>query len=82
MVQNFTLKKRIDPVALVFENSKGLDFLQRQLRLPPMPAGYHLITDAVVNSIPEIKGIQIRFLQVFIQHTSAALTINENIDPR
>lgn len=56
-------------------------FFQRQLRLPPMPAGYHLITDAVVSSIPEIREIQIGFLQVFIQHTSAALTINENADP-
>ena len=46
-----------------------------------MPAGYHLITDAVVSSIPEIREIQIGFLQVFIQHTSAALTINENADP-
>jgi secondary thiamine-phosphate synthase enzyme len=56
-------------------------FFQKQLRLPSFPSGYHLITDAVVSSIPEIKEIQIGFLQVFIQHTSAALTINENADP-
>ncbi len=49
--------------------------------MPSFPAGYHLITDAVVSSIPEIREIQIGFLQVFIQHTSAALTINENADP-
>lgn len=56
-------------------------FFQKQLRLPAFPAGYHLITDEVDRAIPEIREIQIGFLQVFIQHTSAGLTINENADP-
>ena len=56
-------------------------FFQRQLRLGPFPAGYHLITDEIENAMPEIRQIQTGFLQVFIQHTSAALTINENADP-
>ncbi len=54
---------------------------QKSLRLPSFPAGYHLITDQIERAIPELREIQIGFLQVFIQHTSAALTINENADP-
>lgn len=56
-------------------------FFQRSLRLPSYPQGYHLITDAIERAIPEIKDLQIGFLQVFIQHTSAGLCINENADP-
>lgn len=57
------------------------EFFQKKLRLPSFSSGYHLITDLVEEAIPEIRHIQTGFLQVFIQHTSAALTINENADP-
>ncbi|MCU0402232.1 MAG: secondary thiamine-phosphate synthase enzyme YjbQ [Algoriphagus sp.] len=56
-------------------------FFQKQLRLPTYPQGYHLITELVERSIPEIGDLRIGFLQVFIQHTSAGLCINENADP-
>ena len=56
-------------------------FFQHKLRLPSYPSGYHLITDKIEEAIPEIAQIKTGFLQVFIQHTSAALTINENADP-
>jgi secondary thiamine-phosphate synthase enzyme len=56
-------------------------FFQKKIRLSPFPSGYHLITDIIENEFPEIKKIKIGFLQIFIQHTSAALTINENADP-
>ena len=56
-------------------------YFQKQLKLPNYPQGYHLITDLVVSAIPEIREIRIGFLQVFIQHTSAGLCINENADP-
>ena len=56
-------------------------WLQRTLRLPPMRRGFHLITDQVVQAVPELADIQVGFLQAFIQHTSASLTINENADP-
>lgn len=58
-----------------------VQFFQQKLRLPAYPAGYHLITEEIEDSIPEIARIKTGFLQVFIQHTSAALTINENADP-
>ena len=56
-------------------------FFQKNLRLPAYPQGYHLITDHLERAFPEIREINIGFLQVFIQHTSAGLCINENADP-
>ena len=43
--------------------------------------GFHLITDEVVSAMPEIRNIRAGICQIFIQHTSASLTINENADP-
>jgi len=40
-----------------------------------------LITDTVIGAVPELRKIKVGFLQVFIKHTSASLTINENADP-
>lgn len=54
---------------------------QRRTTLPPFPRGLHLVTDHIVEAIPEIKQISVGMLHVFIQHTSASLTINENADP-
>ncbi|MEM1326875.1 MAG: secondary thiamine-phosphate synthase enzyme YjbQ [Bacteroidota bacterium] len=52
---------------------------QTQFRLPPFRRGYHIITALVAEQLPDLpeQGI----LHLFIQHTSAALTINENADP-
>lgn len=57
------------------------EFYQQHLSLPAYPQGFHLITDRVVQAIPEILLLDRGILQVFIQHTSAGLTINENADP-
>lgn len=54
---------------------------QTQISLPAFERGYHLITDQVLSALPEMKEISKGQLQVFIQHTSASLTINENADP-
>ncbi|MDP6721699.1 MAG: secondary thiamine-phosphate synthase enzyme YjbQ [Pirellulaceae bacterium] len=54
---------------------------QEHLELSPARRGYHLITSKVIDAIPEISRIRIGQLIVFIQHTSASLTINENADP-
>jgi secondary thiamine-phosphate synthase enzyme len=58
-----------------------MKFYQNQLSLSPHPRGFHLVTRDVLNALPELKEIQKGMLQVFIQHTSASLTINENADP-
>ena len=54
---------------------------QQTVQLPPFPRGFHLITDPIQSAMPELKTVQIGLLNVFIQHTSASLTINENADP-
>ncbi|WP_149497676.1 secondary thiamine-phosphate synthase enzyme YjbQ [Roseiconus lacunae] len=56
-------------------------WVQKTLTLPSHRRGFHLITAAVVRAIPEIESIKTGLLHVFIQHTSASLTINENADP-
>ncbi len=54
---------------------------QTRITLPPVPRGFHLITEHVLDSLPGLKDVSVGLLHVFIQHTSAALTINENADP-
>ncbi len=56
-------------------------FEQKEIQLPAYSRGFHLITDAVLSQVPEVKSVQKGFLKVFIKHTSASLTINENADP-
>lgn len=56
-------------------------WIQKQLRLKAHSRGFHLITREVVEALPELRGIQTGMLQVFIQHTSASLTLNENASP-
>ncbi|WP_107040188.1 secondary thiamine-phosphate synthase enzyme YjbQ [Brumimicrobium mesophilum] len=58
-----------------------MKWIQREIHLPAFSRGFHIITDEVLGEIPEIKEIKIGTLQVFIKHTSAGLTINENADP-
>lgn len=55
-------------------------FYQNQFRLAPHQRGFHLITNEVISAMPEINEIKSGMLQVFIKHTSASLTINENAD--
>ena len=43
--------------------------------------GFHLVTEEIISKIPEIRNMQAGNLHVFIKHTSAGLTINENADP-
>ena len=56
-------------------------WIQRTFRLPAAPRGFHLVTRLILDSVPEIAEVQTGWMQVFIQHTSASLTINENADP-
>ena len=58
-----------------------MKFYQKEIRLKPFSRGYHLITKEVLDNISEIGAINMGMLQVFIKHTSASLTINENADP-
>jgi secondary thiamine-phosphate synthase enzyme len=58
-----------------------MSWLQREIQLPPFPQGCHLITRSVTSALPELAGFEVGLLNVFLQHTSASLTINENADP-
>lgn len=51
---------------------------QHQIRLPPFPRGFHLVTREVKEGVPELSRIGVGIAHVFIRHTSASLTLNEN----
>jgi|TARA_R100000687_G_scaffold17502_1_gene14240 secondary thiamine-phosphate synthase enzyme len=61
----------------------GLQMLikQTELQLRARPRGFHLITSEVEQALSQLGQIQVGLLHVFIRHTSASLTINENADP-
>jgi secondary thiamine-phosphate synthase enzyme len=52
--------------------------VQKELRLAARPRGFHLVTDEVVEGVPELRRFSIGIAHVFIRHTSASLTLNEN----
>lgn len=54
---------------------------QYEIQLSPRPRGFHLITGEIVKAVPELANTSVGLLHVFIKHTSASLTINENADP-
>jgi secondary thiamine-phosphate synthase enzyme len=56
-------------------------WLQKEIRLPPKPRGFHLITDELLHELPELRQFKIGMMNLFILHTSASLTLNENADP-
>jgi secondary thiamine-phosphate synthase enzyme len=56
-------------------------WLQREVRLDPRPRGFHLVTREVTGALPELSGVRAGLLHVFIRHTSASLTLNENASP-
>jgi secondary thiamine-phosphate synthase enzyme len=53
---------------------------QKSLSLKEKTRGFHLITSEIIHAVPDLKNITTGMCQVFIQHTSASLTINENAD--
>jgi secondary thiamine-phosphate synthase enzyme len=55
--------------------------VQRDLRLDPLPRGFHLITREVERALPELGDVDAGLLNLFMQHTSASLTLNENASP-
>lgn len=54
---------------------------QLEITLKPKTRGFHLITEEILMQVPQLKGIKIGIMHVFIKHTSASLTINENAAP-
>ncbi len=56
-------------------------WIQKEIQLRPRGRGFHLITDEITTALPELSGLRCGLLHVFIKHTSASLTLNENADP-
>jgi secondary thiamine-phosphate synthase enzyme len=56
-------------------------WLQRKIQLAARRRGFHLVTREILAALPELTTLRVGLLHVFIQHTSASLTINENADP-
>jgi secondary thiamine-phosphate synthase enzyme len=56
-------------------------WIQTIIHLRPRARGFHLVTDEVVAAVPDLRRIRVGLAHLFIQHTSASLTINENADP-
>jgi secondary thiamine-phosphate synthase enzyme len=56
-------------------------WLQREIALVPRPRGFHLVTTDVIEKLPELARCRTGLLHLFLLHTSASLTINENADP-
>jgi secondary thiamine-phosphate synthase enzyme len=54
---------------------------QREISLEPRPRGVHLVTAEVLAHLPEIAGLQVGIAHLFLRHTSASLTLNENASP-
>jgi secondary thiamine-phosphate synthase enzyme len=58
-----------------------MNMYQQAIQLRARPRGFHLITDEILQALPQLRELRMGMCQVFIQHTSASLTINENADP-
>lgn len=58
-----------------------MQWIQKEITLKARPRGFHIITREVLEHLPELRQIETGILHLFIQHTSAALSINENADP-
>ncbi len=58
-----------------------MDWIQRDITLAPRPRGFHLVTREIESGLPELAEFEIGLAHIFILHTSASLTLNENADP-
>lgn len=55
-------------------------YTQHALTLPSLGRGSHLVTDHIVSSLPQLRQVKCGLLHLFVQHTSCALSMNENYD--
>ena len=56
-------------------------WIQRRITLAPRARGFHLVTSEIVGGVPELESLEVGLATVFMQHTSASLTLNENASP-
>nr|WP_034280014.1 secondary thiamine-phosphate synthase enzyme YjbQ [Alkanindiges illinoisensis] len=58
-----------------------MQWQQKEISLKARPRGFHLVTHEIVQQLPELAQFELGLLHLWIQHTSASLSINENADP-
>jgi secondary thiamine-phosphate synthase enzyme len=58
-----------------------MNWYQKEILLPSYPRGFHLITQEILEQLPELREYRVGLAHIFIQHTSASLALNENADP-
>ena len=56
-------------------------WIQHEVTLRPRPRGFHLVTGEIESALPELRTVRIGLAHLFIRHTSASLTLNENASP-
>jgi secondary thiamine-phosphate synthase enzyme len=56
-------------------------WVQREVTLRPRPRGFHLVTGEIEAAVPELRSVRVGLAHLFIRHTSASLTLNENASP-
>ncbi|HEU4657342.1 MAG TPA: secondary thiamine-phosphate synthase enzyme YjbQ [Capillimicrobium sp.] len=54
---------------------------QREITLRPRPRGFHLVTEEILDATPELRELRVGLAHLFLRHTSASLTLNENVSP-
>ena len=58
-----------------------MNWYQKEIILPALGKGIHIVTDIIIKNVPEIKKFKVGIANIFIKHTSASITINESADP-
>lgn len=58
-----------------------MDWFQKVFSLKARPRGFHVVTREIIEHLPDLRQYEVGLLHLFIQHTSASLTINENVSP-
>lgn len=58
-----------------------MSWFQKTISIPAKSRGFHLVTGEIIQALPELKNFKVGVAHIFIRHTSASLTINENADP-
>jgi secondary thiamine-phosphate synthase enzyme len=56
-------------------------WIQKQIELRARPRGFHLVTSEIVDAVPDLARLEVGVATLFMQHTSASLTLNENASP-
>lgn len=58
-----------------------MSVVQKQITLQPFHKGFHIITHTILEALPELHNVNAGLLNIFVRHSSASITINENTDP-